>query len=278
MERAQAALALAHARDVAPADWLAPSLAADITFRGDLAQADRCMKEALSDLPIDFAVQPAEGRKKRLLIADMDSTIVTSETLDDLAELVGLKDKIAPITMKSMRGEVSFEDSLRERVAMLAGTPLAVLERALERIDLTPGARILVRTLRANGCHTALVSGGFTFFTQMVAELCGFHEHRANELLHTSGFLTGKVKEPILGRETKAEALRELCSTLDIKPQEACSVGDGANDLAMIQAAGLGVAYRGKPKVRQGARFKIDHGDLTALLYLQGYREPDFCD
>lgn len=232
----------------------------------------------LDGAAVDVALVPAGGRRKRLLIADMDSTMIDQECLDELAGALGLKDKVAAITERAMRGEIAFEPALRARVALLEGLPAAeTIETTLrEKITLTPGAKTLVATMRANGAYAALVSGGFTAFTEPVAKALGFDEHRANTLLVEDGRLTGRVAEPILGREAKLAALEGLMVSRGIARGEAFAVGDGANDLAMLQAAGLGVAYRAKPAVAEAVHVRIDHGDLTALLYLQGYADAEF--
>jgi len=270
--------ALHHARaETGAVDWLAPSLACDIFFEhGKPATAEAAVRAALEGQTFDLAAQPVADRRKKLLLADMDSTIVTAETLDELASHCGIKDEISAITLRTMKGELPFEESLRLRVARLQGLSIEVMVEVVQALELSPGARSLVRTMRAHGAHTALVSGGFTFASDPVAELCGFHEQRANVLLHMDGRLSGEVQEPILGANAKLAFLRELCDRLDLHARQACAVGDGANDLAMLAHAGLGVAYRGKPKVREEARFRVDHSDLTALLYFQGYREAEF--
>ncbi|MEO1192865.1 MAG: phosphoserine phosphatase SerB, partial [Pseudomonadota bacterium] len=190
-----------------------------------------------------------------------------------LAALAGQAETISEITRKTMNGELPFEESLRQRVAMLAGLPMQALNRVVGNLTLTGGARTLVRSLRAQGCYTVLCSGGFTFCTGPVAELCGFHEHHANVLLHADGKLTGQVSEPVLGREAKVDRLNRVLADRRLKPEEAAAVGDGANDIALLGAVGLGVAFRGKPAVREAADYHIDHGDLTSLLYFQGLRE-----
>lgn len=258
------------------ADWLAPGLAVDLLFdRLKPAKAQAAVAEALRGSPVDVAAQAVEGRRKQLFLADMDSTIVQSETLDELAAKAGVGEEISAITLRSMRGEVPFEESLRQRVAMLEGLSVELMGDVVRELRLMPGARSVVRTLRAHGCYTALVSGGFTFATEPVAELCGFHEQRANVLLHSDGRLTGQVQEPILGRNGKLEALRALTKQQELSLADACAIGDGANDLAMVREAGLGIAFRGKPLVRAEAPYAIDHGDLTTLLYFQGYREVE---
>ena len=230
---------------------------------------------ALDGAPVDHAVLPAAGRRKRLLIADMDSTIVTTETLDELAAHAGLKAQIAAITMRSMRGEIDFATALRERVGMLKGLPLAALDATLAETRLMPGALDLVRTMRAHGAHTALVSGGFTWFTSRIAAQCGFDTNRANTLLDDGQALTGEVGTPILDRDAKLATLRDLAAAHGISLADCLAVGDGANDLAMIQAAGLGVAYHAKPIVAAAAQVRVEHCGLRALLFLQGFTDFD---
>ena len=228
------------------------------------------------ELPVDVGVQPAEGRRKTLFVADMDSTIIGCECLDELADMAGLKPRIAAITERAMRGEIAFEPALRERVGLLKGLRLDALEHTMrERVKLNPGAMELVATMRRHGAATLLVSGGFTFFTLRVAQQAGFDEQQANVLLNDGEHLTGKVKEPILGREAKLAALEEAAAARSLEFEQTLAVGDGANDLAMIQRAGLGVAYHAKPIVAEAAGARIDHGDLKALLYLQGYRDDE---
>ena len=237
----------------------------------------RMVEEAVRFFPLDVCVQPWEGRRKRLLVADMDSTIIGCECLDELADFAGVKDKVAAITERAMRGELEFEAALRERVAMIGGLPVEDLERCFaERVRLNPGARTLVRTMAANGARCLLVSGGFTFFTEKVAELAGFHASKANWLKVEGGKLTGEVGEPILGREAKLQALIEESAALGVGPEQGLAIGDGANDLGMIEAAGLGVAYRAKPVVAERAAARVEGGDLTAVLHFQGYREAEF--
>jgi len=206
----------------------------------------------------------------------MDSTIITHESLDELADFIGIRDQVEPITARAMRGEIDFEAALRDRVRLLAGQPESLLDRLLnERIHLTGGAKTLVRTMRNNGAFTALVSGGFTFVTEAVAAKVGFQTHRGNVLLIENGVLTGAVADPILDKEAKLESLRALCAERDLVADQVMAVGDGANDIPMLLGAGTGVAFHAKPAVAAAARFKIDHGDLTALLYLQGYHDAE---
>ncbi len=259
-------------------EWLDGPIAAELECAGlEPAEIEDRLRDALEGEPVDIVVhQAGEQRKRKLLIADMDSTIITVECLDELADFAGKKAEVSAITERAMRGELVFEDALRERIAILAGLPESALADAYtERVRLMPGARELVRTMAANGAQTILVSGGFTFFTERVAADAGFHTQRANRLIFENSRLTG-VADPILGREAKLQALRETCAAHGIYEHQALAIGDGANDLSMIQAAGMGVAFRAKPVVAAAARARINHGDLTALLYLQGYRGSDF--
>lgn len=231
----------------------------------------------LAGAPIDVNITPAENRRKKLLISDMDSTIIQQECIDEIAFMAGIKPKIAAITERAMRGEIEFDDALRERVGLLQGLPTKALDTVIEeRIQLTPGAATLVHTMAANGAHCALVSGGFTFFTDRIAKLTGFHTTQANILEIEDDKLTGRVIPPILGSEAKKQALEAFLREKNLSPDNSLAVGDGANDLAMIQQAGLGVAFRAKPIVAAGAHAAITHGDLTGLLYLQGYSKSEF--
>jgi phosphoserine phosphatase len=252
--------------------------AADILVQGtDPTMLRTYAQSHLGHLKVDVCAQLAEGRKKRLLIADMDSTIIGCECLDELADFAGLKAEIAAITERAMRGELEFEAALRERVGMLKGLGLDALQRTYdERVRLNPGARTLVRTMAANGAKCFLVSGGFEFFTRRVMEAAGFTAQRANRLLDDGQVLTGQVSDPILGREAKLQALQEEAANAGLGLHETLAVGDGANDLAMIEAAGLGVAYRAKPVVAGQADAKVDHTDLRSLLYFQGYGQDAF--
>lgn len=258
--------------------WLSPGRALDLTFQAPVAanlKAD--VSEALAGTPADINIQPLAGRRKQLLVADMDSTIITDESLDELADFIGIKEQVAPITARAMRGEIDFDAALRDRVRLLAGQPTSLLDRLLkDRIHLTGGAEALVRTMRANGAFTALVSGGFSFVTEAVAAKVGFAAHRGNVLLTEGDVLTGEVGDPILGKQAKLESLREFRAASNLAADQTLAVGDGANDIPMLLGAGTGVAFHAKPAVAAAARFTIEHGDLTALLYLQGYRDSDF--
>jgi phosphoserine phosphatase len=232
---------------------------------------------AVAELPVDWALAPEAARRKKLLVADMDSTIINVECLDELADFAGIRAEIAAITERAMRGELEFEPALRERVAKLKGLAIGSLQKTYdERVQLNPGARTLVRTMAASGARCVLVSGGFTFFTSRVAEAAGFHTHRANVLLDDGATLTGHVQEPILGRTAKLNALQEEAQALGIGASEALAIGDGANDLDMIKAAGLGVAYRAKPLVAAEAHARIDHTSLETALFFQGYARGEF--
>ncbi|HKO71518.1 MAG TPA: phosphoserine phosphatase SerB [Bradyrhizobium sp.] len=262
-----------------PAQWLFDEVAVDIPFSGseDIRDIESRLRQARGDLPIDIVVQPQSIRRKKLLLADMDSTIIGQECIDELADFVGLKAHIARITERAMRGEIEFEPALRERVALLKGMPVSVVDEVLaKRIKPTPGGRELVATMRAHGAWTCLISGGFTLFTKVVAEWIGFQENRANQLQIEDGKLTGQVVEPVLGRAAKLATLIDLRESFDLDNIDTLVVGDGANDLGMIEQAGLGVAYHAKPAVAAAAAARIDHGDLTALLYAQGYRRDEF--
>ena len=257
-----------------PAKILSPRLAFDlpVTDSGALAEA----RDRAAGLDLDINLLPAGNRRKTLLVADMDSTIINVECLDELADMAGLKPQIAAITERAMRGELEFEAALKERVGMLKGLALDALERTYaERVRLNPGAKSLLATMRANGAHTMLVSGGFGYFTRRVAEAAGFHAERGNTLIDDGAALTGEVGLPILGREAKLKALEDGVAANGLTFADALAVGDGANDLAMIRKAGLGVAYHAKPVVAAAAGAAIGHNDLTALLYLQGYGDDE---
>ncbi len=253
--------------------WLAPQDAAEF-------EAFPRYAELLVELrrhPIDAALVSIHNRRKRLLLADMDSTMIHQECIDELGIVAGVGERIKAITARAMRGEIDFNGALKERVALLKGLETSVIARLLkERITFMAGGKTLIATMKAHGAYTALVSGGFTAFTGPVAAALGFHENRANTLLFEDGRLTGEVGEPILGQEAKRQALFELAATRGLSPADAVAVGDGANDLAMLSEAGLGVALHAKPHVQDASLIRINHGDLTALLYLQGYRKDQF--
>jgi len=261
--------------------WLSEGEAADLLWQGgsaadDMREIKRLTAAIIGARPADWCVQEAEGRKKRMLIADMDSTIIGQECLDEMADLKGIKPEIAALTERAMRGDLDFEAALRERIRLLAGMTPADLEHVLhEHITLNLGARTLVGTMKAHGAHTVLVSGGFTFFTHSVAARAGFAKDRANVFLWDEGHLCG-VADPILGREAKLAALREESAAHGLISKEVIAVGDGANDLAMLKEAGLGVAYRAKPVVAAEADAQVRYTDLTALLYFQGYSRDSF--
>jgi phosphoserine phosphatase len=262
----------------AKARVLHEGVAAELVFADQApAEVEPALRKAVGEKPVDVVVQPAQGRRKRLFLADMDSTMIEQECIDELADLVGLKAEVAAITERAMRGEIAFEPALRERVALLKGLPVEVVDQLLrDRISLTSGGPTLVATMRANGAYACLVSGGFTLFTGPIGRRIGFDEDRANLLLVEDGRFTGAVQEPILGREAKLATLVGLRERLGLRQAETLAVGDGANDLAMLGAAGLGVAFRAKPAVAAVAHAQIRHGDLTALLYMQGYAASDF--
>jgi len=263
--------------------WLDRGVAADIAFTPDEGADQRAiadeLRQILSGQSVDVVVQPVAHRRKMLLVADMDSTMIGQECIDELADLVGLKALVSGITERAMRGEIAFEPALRERVALLKGLPVTVVDDVIaERITLMPGAKFLINTMRKHGAHTCLVSGGFSLFTQVIGDMIGFDENHANTLLVEDGKLTGFVEEPILGREAKLDTLLELSRYLQLPLDKTLAVGDGANDLGMIERAGLGVAYHAKPAVAAAADARIDHGDLTALLYAQGYKREEFVE
>jgi phosphoserine phosphatase len=257
---------------------LARGIAADLIVPApaDPKAVEALLRSALGDRPVDVVVQPLSGRRKRLFLADMDSTMIGQECIDELADYVGLKAEVSAITERAMRGEIAFEPALRERVALLKDLPADVVDEIIEkRITLTSGGRALVRTIRAHAGYACLVSGGFTLFTGPIAARIGFDEHRSNRLILNGGKLAGLVEEPILGREAKLATLLELRQRLGLAPHETMAVGDGANDLAMLGEAGLGVAFRAKPAVAAAAHARLDHADLSALLYVQGYRAEE---
>jgi phosphoserine phosphatase len=265
---------VAQAAGATHSERLDGEIAADLFCdAGDDRVLEADIRAALDGAAIDVIVQPVATRRKALFLADMDSTMIGQECIDELAAYVGLKDMVAGITERAMRGEIAFEPALRERVSLLKGVNLTVVDEIIrERITLTPGGAALVATMRANGAYTALVSGGFTVFTGPLSATIGFDEHRSNTLLSRDGILTGEVAEPILGKQAKLDALIELRARFGFRPEQTLAIGDGANDLAMLGEAGLGVAFRAKPAVAAAARARLDHADLTALLYAQGYR------
>ncbi|MDI6027943.1 phosphoserine phosphatase SerB [Corticibacterium sp. UT-5YL-CI-8] len=259
--------------------WLAADIAADLLLPSGIPaeEAEQTLREALTGEPLDIVVQEAGSRVKKILIADMDSTMIDQECIDELADEIGVGAHVAAITARAMNGELAFEPALRERVSLLKGLDIGIVDRIIaSRLTLAKGGRALVQTMKANGAYTALVSGGFDVFTARIGATLGFDEHRANRLNEENGILTGTVADPILGREAKAIALNEIAARLGLGLDDALAVGDGANDLDMIRLAGMGVALHAKPAVAAQARVRIDHGDLSALLYLQGYRIEDF--
>ncbi len=258
---------------VGPVDWLAPGIACDLPF-----EPTEGTNPTVSVPGIDAVALSAEGRRKRLLVADMESTIIENEMLDELAEFLGLREHIAAITARAMNGEIDFAGALVERVRLLKGLPVARLDEAAEQIRPMAGSATLIATLHKFGGYCALVSGGFTYFTRLVHERMGFDFDAANTLDHDGRTLTGTVQRPILGKEAKLATLERLCAQRGLEIAQSLAVGDGANDLPMLQAAGLGVAFRAKPTVAAQVPARIDNGDLTALLYLQGYRRRDFVE
>jgi len=258
--------------------WLGAG-ATDISFSASAGLDQRGLAEKLRALAegIDVVVQPTANRRKKLFLADMDSTMIGQECIDELADFAGFKTHVAAITERAMRGEIAFEPALRERVALLKGLPTSTIgEVILNRITLTPGARTLVATMRKNGAYTCMVSGGFTLFTQPIAAMIGFDETHANTLVLDGALLAGQVSEPILGRETKCASLIALRTRLGLGKDDTLVAGDGANDMDMIAEAGLGIAYHAKPTVAAAAPARIDHADLSALLFIQGYRQDEF--
>ena len=262
-------------------DWLGAGEACDLIADSlhDRHGVLRKARAALGTDSVDVVVQEASGRRRKLLIADMDSTIIDQECIDELAAAFGVAEKVVSITERAMRGELDFSGALRDRVALLEGMPVTLMEEVFDsRVTIRPGARTLVQTMRGHGAYTALVSGGFRYFTGRVAAATGFDDNRANDLEHVDGKLTGRVIEPVLGREAKVEALNAYAKSLSIGPDDAIAVGDGANDLAMIDVAGMGVGFHAKPAVREAADADIWYSDLTALLYMQGFRRTEFRD
>jgi len=256
--------------------WLAPDEAAEFSL-SSLPQNRWQVWHDLQDLQIDLIVQPAENRRKKMLLADMDSTMIRQECIDELADHAGVGARVKDITARAMNGELDFEEALHERVALLKGQPAAIIDQVLaERIDLMAGGKVLLATMRENGAYAALVSGGFTAFSAAIAAELGFDEHRANELLMTDGALSGKVALPVLGRQAKVDALEQITKALGLSEDDVLAVGDGANDLGMLERAGTGAALHAKPSVAAECDIRVNFGDLTALLYLQGYAQTEF--
>ncbi len=266
--------------DAQPAEWLAEEEALLIKFEAseiDLPVIEQHIRQKFEQYPIDIAIRPFDGLKKKLLVADMDSTIIQQECIGQIADFAGLRERVSVITERAMNGELNFDSALKERVALLKGLDENTLQQVIEKnLELTPGAKTLVQTMSKNGAYTALVSGGFTYFTSRIADMVGFHTNRANTLEIENGSLTGNVIEPILGKEAKLSSLNEFAKANDLQIDETLAVGDGANDLAMIEAAGLGVAFHAKPVVAEKADAQINYGDLTALLFMQGYKREEF--
>lgn len=266
----------ASALNATYSNWLSKNVALDIFFGGEVPSE---LVQMLESESFDYAVQDPITRRKMLLVADMDSTIITVECIDELADFLGIKDKVSHITEAAMRGEIDFKEALRERVSLLKGLRVDDLETVFkERVTLSPGAITLVKTMNASGADTVLVSGGFTYFTERVSEITGFKVNRANILLHENGELTGKVGEPIVDSDTKINALREFQQKANLEDFETMAVGDGANDIPMLEGAGIGVGYHPFPTAGEAADVAIKHGDLTALLYLQGFAISDFAE
>jgi phosphoserine phosphatase len=260
-------------------DWLAPGRACDLLLTGgDAATAEMAARQAIGGAAIDVLVQPATGRRKRVFVADLESTIIQNEMLDELADFVGLRAHVAEITRRAMNGELDFAAALTERVALLKGLPAAVLDEAASRIRLMPGARALLATLRAVGVRTALVSGGFTVFADRIAAELGFEQIVANRLDIADGRIAGTVAAPILTRESKRDMLLALAQRHGVRLTETLAIGDGANDLPMLDAAGLGIAFHAKPAVAAASRWRLDHADLTGVLFAQGYRQEEIVE
>jgi len=273
---AQLVASLRNAMGGSDVIWLRPDMAAEFAV-SKLPRNLPQIWDSLQAEGVDMLAQPTANRRKKLLLADMDSTMICQECIDELAAEAGVGPRVAAITTRAMNGELEFEAALRERVGLLKGLPVGTIDKVLAtRITPMPGGKTLVATMKAHGAHAALVSGGFTAFTAKVAADLGFDDHRANTLISDGQTLTGQVADPILGRDAKVQTLHDLCAQLGITPADVIAVGDGANDLGMLQLAGTGVALHAKPAVQAQAQHRINHGDLTALLYLQGYGADDF--
>jgi len=259
-------------------DWLSPELACDIVYTGFSADvAEAAVRQYLRDAPVDIVAQSTSRRRKRLLISDMDSTMIEQECINEIADFAGLRDEVSAITEAAMRGDLDFGESLVQRAHMLQGLGVDVLYKAMnERVTEMPGSKALVQTMRANGAFTALVSGGFTYFTNLVAKELGFHEDQANTLEIIDDVITGRVVPPILDKYAKLAALESYIESQNLEVDDTLAVGDGANDIPMLQGAGLGIAFHAKPLVAASASAHVDHSDLTSLLYIQGYRDEEF--
>jgi phosphoserine phosphatase len=263
--------------ETADANWLAHGVACDIPFSGlSLKVAEATVRHNFQGLPIDIIAQKSVNRQKKLLVADMDSTMVMGETLDNLSEFAGCRDKVAAITSLAMNGELSFVEALKQRVKLLEGLSLDNLKKTMAGVELTPGGKELVQTMKANGAVTMLVSGGFSYFTDQVRDLIGFDKAKGNNFEISEARLTGQVLEPVIDKYAKLVILKNFAAEYGIAVADTLAVGDGANDLPMIMAANVGVAYHAKPIVSKSARVSINHGDLTALLYIQGYKAKKF--
>ncbi len=268
-----------HLATTGEVDWLADREACDLFIEAPVSAVDiaKQARAALSGTAIDAVCTSVEGRRKKLLVSDMDSTVINQECIDELGDAIGVGSRIREITAAVVNGDISFSDALRKRMALMKGMERGLLDRVYEeRISLQSGARTLVQTMRRHGAFCILVSGGFSFFTRRIAERIGFHDHQGNQLAFEDEKLTGQVREPILGRSAKLNTLMRLCAEKGLEPSDVLAVGDGANDIKMIEAAGLGVAFHGSDSLKERASACIDHGDLTAVLYIQGFHKSEF--